>query len=428
MAVTTPAEDGVWAGGSSGGICIDIPQEALPATGAEPADELARQPAGRPTRRQLLLGGGALAAAAAAWWLTDDRPARPSEPAATTGPPPRWTFHGPAAQAPERADGPSAPALFVTRTQLLSLDPVTGRELRRIGLASTGSSIGRQLIGREQVFGYATGLLTGRHLTDPGQDWQFAVPPELVAPGTPLELDCYDGAALYGRAPAALAGPTGAPLLLALSARTRELLWTRPATENGGELSGLQAAAGQRLIARSSRDELVTLSAVDGTRQWLAAADQALGWYETDAEHVYIAARASGLRALRLADGADSWALAPGRGEDWRCLRPLAAGDALFVPRDNGLVSRHSAADGSTAWSRQLPFRLDPRSRPALVGRTLFVPGPRAGGVCALDTVNGAVRWVFRDSGPGVDFWRLSTDGTHLFAGHDDMLYSLPVD
>ncbi|MFC8453218.1 PQQ-binding-like beta-propeller repeat protein [Kitasatospora sp. NPDC057223] len=425
MEVTTPAEQGVWAGGRSGGICIDLPD----GDGPQPTDELARPPAGRPTRRQLLLGGGALAAAAAGWWLTrEDRPRPPGTPVATSGPEPLWTFHGPAAQAPERLDGPQAVALFATRSELLSLDPVTGAQRRRIRRPPGGAGGGRELLGGDRVFGYATGLLTGRHLTDPAQDWQFAVPSTLVAPGTPLALDCYDGEALHGRAPAALDGPTGAPLLLALSARTRELLWSRAATENGGDLTELRTAPGQRLIARSSRDELVALSSVDGTRQWLAATDQALGWYESDAEHVYVAARASGLRALRLTDGAPSWGLAPGPDEAWRCLQPLAAGGALFVPRDNGLVTRNGAADGTESWARQLPFRIDLRSRPVLVGRTLFVPGPRAGGVWALDAATGEVRWVFQDSGPGVDFWRLSTDGEHLFAGHDDVLYSLPVD
>ena len=425
MEVTTPAEHGVWEGGRSGGICIDLPE----GDGPRPTGDLAPPSTGGPSRRRLLLGGGALAATAAGWWLTrDGRAARPAAPATTTGPTPHWTFHGPAAQAPERLDGSPALALFATRSELLALDPATGAERRRLRRPPGGAGSGRELLGGDRVFGYATGLLTGRHLTDPGQDWQFAVPSTLVAPGTPLALDCHDGAALYGRAPAALAGPTGAPLLLALSERTRELLWSRPATENGGDLTALRTAPGRRLIARSSRDELVALGSDDGARQWLTAADQALGWYESDADHVYIAARANGLRALRLADGADTWSLAPAQGDDWRCLQPLATRNALFIPRDNGLVTRNAAADGTPLWSRQLPFRLDPRSRPVLVGRTLFVPGPRAGGVCALDAATGDLRWVFQDSGPGVDFWRLSTDGEHLFAGHDDVLYSLPVD
>lgn len=116
-----------------------------------------------------------------------------------------------------------------------------------------------------------------------------------------------------------------------------------------------------------------------------------------------------------------------GSGESWRCLKPLPADGAVYVPRDSGLLTRNSAVDGREVWSCRLPFRLDSRSRPLLVGKTLFVPGPADGGVCAVDTENGTIRWTFRDSGPGIQVWTLSTDGRRLFAGHDTVLYALPV-
>ncbi|WP_371483848.1 PQQ-binding-like beta-propeller repeat protein [Kitasatospora sp. NBC_00315] len=426
--------------GRAGAIRLDEPAAASPAA-TERIDGGPPPGPGGPARRRLLRGGAVLLAGGACWLLAPGRrpatgetaPGRPTGPApGGPAPKPLWTVRGPALQAPYRGGAPVAP-LFVTASQVRVLDPATGAERRRIDLppARARSAAGRLLVCADRIFDSADGYLTAHHLSDAAADRRTAPAPQLGGPDDAPVLDCYEGGVLFGRT---FGDGTRDPLLFALPAESATPLWSRPGTESGGGLVEVRTAPGGRLLARSERDELLALDAATGTPLWLVPADLALGRIETDALHVYTAARGGGLRALRLTDGADSWALAPERGDDWRCLRPLATAGALFVPRDNGLVSRHSPADGALLWARALPFRLDNRARPVLVGRTLVVPGPRAGGVCALDADTGAIRWILRDADAGTDpgtgtgFWQLDTDGVRVFAGHDSVLHALPVD
>lgn len=334
--------------GRAGAIRLDEPAAASPAA-TERIDGGPPPGPGGPARRRLLRGGAVLLAGGACWLLAPGRrpatgetaPGRPTGPApGGPAPKPLWTVRGPALQAPYRGGAPVAP-LFVTASQVRVLDPATGAERRRIDLppARARSAAGRLLVCADRIFDSADGYLTAHHLSDAAADRRTAPAPQLGGPDDAPVLDCYEGGVLFGRT---FGDGTRDPLLFALPAESATPLWSRPGTESGGGLVEVRTAPGGRLLARSERDELLALDAATGTPLWLVPADLALGRIETDALHVYTAARGGGLRALRLTDGADSWALAPERGDDWRCLRPLATAGALFVPRDNGLVSRHS--------------------------------------------------------------------------------------
>jgi len=403
-----------------GAISVDVLADPL----SEVEDDVV-QGTGGPTRRQLLVGGAALLAGGAAWWF-NRAPAGETQPAVPpAGVRPRWTHRDTEVLAAEWLSEPPALPLFLTRSELLSLDPATGAVRRRIrlpgaeALAEQQRPGSRVVVGADRVYDTTVGHLASYHLADADADWELTAPQSLGGESASWSLDCCDQAAVYGWVRRRGSGIAGLSDLFALSTRTRELLWSRPGDEQGGYLSDVQAAPGGRLVARSTRDELVALNAADGSRLWVVPADQALGWRATDGDNVYLAQRGDGLRAVRLSDGGSRWSLTPGQGESWRCLKPLPAAGAVYVPRDSGLLTRNSAVDGREVWSCQLPFRLDSRSRPVLVGETLFVPGPAAGGVCAVDTANGTIRWTFRDSVPGVQVWTLGTDGRRVFAGHD---------
>lgn len=148
-----------------------------------------------------------------------------------------------------------------------------------------------------------------------------------------------------------------------------------------------------------------------------------------DARHVYLptagAAAAAGVQALRLEDGAPRWSVRPGPGEEWRALPPLSDDYRVYVPRDNGLITAHEAGSGEQTWQCQLPFRLDRRCRPLLLSSALLVPGPADAGVVAVEAEKGGLSTIFSDTGPGVDVWSVTSDGTRLYTGHDSTLYCL---
>jgi len=379
-------------------------------------------------RRRVLAGGVALLAGGAGWWAVRRDRAPSSASPNGAGPQPLWVFREPGLSTVDGIRGTASLPVIASRTELVVLDPRSGQVRRRIPAPATPPPAGPGLLlDAGSAFTSVDGVIAVHGLLDPAADRRLAAPG-----GAPVVLDCRDQGVLLARS-TPRASTTGR--LFAVD-ETGALRWERAASENGGALSDLAPAAGGRLIARSSRDELVALSAADGWTLWVAPADQALEWHTSDAGHVYLATRGGGLRAVRLADGGPAWSLPPRpAAEDTRRLRPLAVngdgddsdGDAdgtLFLPHDNGMVTCHATADGSVLWSCRLPFRLDHRCRPLLLGSTLYVPGPRAAGFAALDAATGAIRWTFRDPGPGAGFWGLATDGTRLFAGHDAVRYA----
>ncbi|MFJ8039350.1 PQQ-binding-like beta-propeller repeat protein [Kitasatospora sp. NPDC096147] len=398
------------AGGEQvGSIVFDEPEGPGLDTGAE---ELATGPArSGPSRRQLLLGAAGLAGAGAAgwWWSRGPEPV-PPKPAVLSGPEPSWTFRAEEPQAPERVTGRTVLPLVASGSELTLLTPETGAVAKRISLpggpddtlVAAGDLLYRPRAGEFSVLGY-------------GVPMQVFLPPVL---GESWQLHAVDGDALYGRS--ALGTE---PVLFAMSASKQELLWTRPAVDpGGGFLTDLQTAEhGGVLLARSTRDEVVAVHPLNGDLLWTAPADQGLSWREVGSMQVYVANRATGIRALSLLDGSVSWTV-EGR-EGARPLRPHASGPYLLW--DTGLVTRHDEATGEELWAARLPFRLDWRCRPVAVAGSLFVPGPLAGGVCALDERTGAIRWTLRDAEPGVQYWRVATDGRRVFVGHDRVLHGL---
>lgn len=392
----------------------------------------------RLSRRRLLAGAGALAAGGALWAFTRSAgggstpaPPRPA-PTRLAGPEPLWTYRGPEAMTPERlTDRPGRP-VFLSRGGLQVLDPATGARLRTLAFPAPGKDwpsdlelpAARVVVGADRVFTSSRGHLDSRHLSDSAADWSLPLPEPLD--GT-VDLFGCDGTTLYGRSWAA---PTNSDrinaTLFALRIEDRSLRWSRPAEDVDVPL----ATSTDLLPARASENgttRLVLLDAADGHRLWTVSADENLRWAAADREHVYAPDGQFGLRALRPADGTPRWSVLPGPSEEWRCLPPVSDGARVYVPRDNGLITAHDAATGARLWSHRVPFRLDRRSRPLLAGPALYVPGPAAAGICALDAGSGTELWTFRDSGPGVDVWTLSADSAHLYAGHDDTLHALPL-
>ncbi|MFD0277430.1 PQQ-binding-like beta-propeller repeat protein [Kitasatospora sp. NPDC127111] len=390
------------------------------------------------SRRRLLAGAGVLAAGGALWALTrsgggaDPAPPKP-RPTRLTGPEPVWTYRGPEAMTPERLSERPGQPVFFSRSGLQVLDPATGAVQRTLEFpvpksdwpSDVGLPDSRVVIGGDRVFTSSHGHVDGRRLGDPAARWSVPLPEQL---GSTITLFGCDGDVVFGRAESRPFTADGTQHLFAVRHPDQAVLWSRPSI-NERPLSPVTSAGGHVPLLESYGTDarLVLLETATGKPVWAVPAEESTSWAVASGQHVYTNAGPAGLRALRLEDGTPHWSAAPGPSEEWRFLPPVADGTRVFLPRDDGVVVAHAVETGARLWSHRLPFRLDRRSRPLPAGPNLYVPGPAAAGVRALDAATGEERWTFRDSGPGVDVWSLSCDATHLYAGHDDILHALPL-
>ncbi|MFJ6618659.1 PQQ-binding-like beta-propeller repeat protein [Kitasatospora sp. NPDC091335] len=400
----------------------------------------------RPSRRGLLFGAGALAAGGAVWAfgrsggggaLPTPGPTRP-QPTALSGPTPLWTYRGPEAMMPERLVDPPDRPVYLSKAGLQVLDPTQGTAARLLVFdppplrdwPSDLDMLGKVAIGPDRLYAATyEGHVEARHFTDPAADWSLPLPDELQ--GQTTKLAGYDRGVLYGYSWGLPHGEDTPPenRIFALRAADRSFLWSIRTEREEQPVTPASSTGGNRLACvrfLGNRPQLVVRNAADGRELWTAPGDEDLRWCATGPANVHVPDGTGGVRALR-ADGEPGWTYSPARGESWRALPPVPDGPRVYVPRDHGIVTGHDAATGAVLWTCRLPYTLDRRSRPLVAGGTLFVPGTAVGGVSAIDTATGKLRWNFRDSGPGRDVWTLAADAERLYAGHDDILHALPL-
>ncbi|MFE7562016.1 PQQ-binding-like beta-propeller repeat protein [Kitasatospora sp. NPDC057500] len=384
----------------------------------------------RLTRRRLLTGAGVLAAGAAVWGVSraagGSGPAPPPKPqplpTRVAGPEPVWVHRSTGPMTPGRLRGRLFAPVYATRAGLHLLDPETGAVTAAVEEPSSSDRPDDSPLFVEdgRLFTVSTGHVDARTLVGPSAGWSLPLPPAL---GDRITLLGCDGSQVYGR----VGG--GADLrgsLFAMGATGRGLLWSRPAADRGEAAVAMLETGGGRLLAWDA-DPAVGITLLDGLtgRPLWSTANTGTAWSAVDRQHVYLPAGAGGVRALRFEDGAPRWSVGPGRGEEWRVLPPVSDDFQVYLLRDNGLVTAHAVDSGEQLWQYRLPFRLDRRCRPLLTSTGLIVPGPADAGVHFVETVSGRPFTTFADSGPGVDVWSVSSDGTRLFAGHDSTLYCL---
>ncbi|MFI8459764.1 PQQ-binding-like beta-propeller repeat protein [Kitasatospora sp. NPDC085464] len=398
----------------------------------------------RPSRRRLLIGAGVLAAGGAVWAFGRSgadgalpAPVPTGPPTAVSGPTPAWTYRGPDAMTPERLTDPPNRPVYLSRKGLQVLDPARGTAARLLVLdppqtrdwPSDLDMLGKVVFGPDHLFTTTyRGHLEARHFTDPAGDWSLPLPDDLQGQ---VRLTGYDRGIVYGCAWGRPRPDGTAPdnRLFALRVTDRSVLWSVPTASEEQPVTPA-TGIGSLLLACvrfvGGRAELVARDAATGRELWTAPGDEDLRWCATGSQDVYVPDGNGGVRMLH-PTGAPGWTYSPARGDSWRALPPVPDGPRVYVARDHGTVTGHDATTGDVLWTCPLPFLLDRRSRPLVVGGTLFVPGTSVGGVSAINTATGELRWTFRDSGPGKDAWTLAADGNRLYAGHDDVLHALPL-
>ncbi|MFE6868690.1 hypothetical protein ACFVFS_19280 [Kitasatospora sp. NPDC057692] len=383
----------------------------------------------RLSRRRLLTGAGVLAAGAALWGVSravdGSEPAPPKPrpvPTRVSGPEPTWVHRGTEPMTPGRLNGRLFAPSYVTRGSIRLLDPENGAVTGTVEAATPkGFPDDTPLIvGAGRLFTASTGHVDAKTLVGPAASWSVPLPSEL---GDWITLLGCDGNQVYGRV-GHRSDPRGS--LFAMDVIGKDPTWARPPAERGeGSIAVLDTGIGRLLTWDSDPTAgLALLDGATGRRLW-STANTGTSWATADTRHVYLPAGSGGVRALRLDDGTPRWSVLPLPGEEWRALPPVSDDFQVYVLRDDGLVTAHAADGGEQLWRLQLPFRLDRRCRPLLTSTTLAVPGPADGGVQFVATDSGRVFTTFADSGPGIDVWSVSSDGSRLFAGHDSTLYCL---
>ncbi|MFE0463201.1 PQQ-binding-like beta-propeller repeat protein, partial [Kitasatospora sp. NPDC058965] len=345
------------------------------------------------------------------------------------GPQPLWSYRGRLAAADRLGAMPTAPVIAGT-AGLLSLAPATGTPLRTLDIptdppgASPDSPAAAIHCAGTLALTTRQDRLLALDLLDPQADWSVRIPGTAAEPVTAQVTGC-DPQTVYGRTTAGRP-PSATTELFAVSLRTRALLWRVPCTGPDVWLSS-PVLAGPGLLLATRGGQLLRLDTDTGAQRWAVPIGEQSVRTAADADHCFLLRTDGSVTAVALSDGSTTWSTGTTAGAQWRGVGLSVADGRLVVLRDTGEVLCHDARTGARQWSQQLPFPLDPRTRPVPAGRQLVVPGPADAGVVALDAATGERRWQYRDRLPATSAWSATTDGRHLYVGHDRVLHALPL-
>jgi outer membrane protein assembly factor BamB len=239
------------------------------------------------------------------------------------------------------------------------------------------------------AFGYITALDTARG----SQRWRTDTRPRQDRDGALGGAIAYEDGILYAA--------TGLSEVMALDPASGAIRWRAPlpAPARGG-----MAVAGGRILVPTVENQMIGLSAEDGSRIWVyrAAPVQALplGLPAPAIEgEVAVAGFASGeIVALRVADGRPQWSesLGGGRGaggslSDIGAITALPVIDRgrVFAIGMAGAATSLDLRSGRRVWEREVGGTQTPYS----VGDWLFALS-RQGELLALGREDGRIRWI----------------------------------
>ncbi|RAG84022.1 serine/threonine protein kinase [Streptacidiphilus pinicola] len=217
-------------------------------------------------------------------------------------------------------------------------------------------------------------------------------------------------------------------LLVAVDPQTRTILWTqkRQVAANGGD-SAAGFATGRYLVYTNDNDHVVVRDAATGGQLWVAeAAGQKTTQMPLLAEDtLYLAGDQVIGYGLDKGDKRMATATAhdPVYGGASLYSGTAYADGVIYSAMGFGVVAV-DARSGLQLWQGDVN---DASAYPLMVVQdTVFVPLDAGQTIVALDRKSGHLLWSFSDRGDKSAPWLLATDGTNLFAAHDNHLYALP--
>lgn len=347
------------AGGAAGAGAAGAPGAAggaAPAGFGAPVSPTPTPAKAGPSRRMVLAGGGtavlAAVGGAVAWALNGDskpssptaKPTTPATPGATSArprtpglpPEPLWQYKLASNSLGQAGPLCSGELVYLGGDGLTALQLADGKErFTAPDAASDYLAVG----GSTLAYGSITDLVAADAPTG-AVLWKFdaKTPPgatEQIAPDKVLAADDNSVYATCSFIPLDANGfpdanATLTPGIMALDRRTGTVVWTQRRQAKADNYVNSLLSAGT-ILYTDSRKNLVARSTKDGAQLWFAETDNRGSYYQpiADGQRVYCSVAGSGIQAVDIATGRQSWVKNPGPGSKY-WYSPGAVADGVL--------------------------------------------------------------------------------------------------
>ncbi|MGW4433328.1 outer membrane protein assembly factor BamB family protein [Streptomyces tendae] len=424
------------------------PAYGTPLPGTVRVGEAAQTAPARSRRRVLgiALGGAAAVAAAGggiAWALTsgdasDDAKGAPgtgssadpadddfTTPPAGVAPQPLWHK-----SAGKDSTSPRVPLLTHDGLLLVSGDPLVAYDVRtgkarwtKAGICRPGA---RLLFHDGKVFladGDYEGALVAYDVKTGEEAWRSRLGKQLSVEDT-IAIDdknVYVTATDYGQSKSATEYRTA---VAAVSHTTGRKTWIQHRDWGTKDYDVQGSAAGKYLVYADSNLNLTVRDTATGGQVWTRKIGDEWSWQPTVANGL-VFLPGDELTAVDVEKGTTAWTLDPAgrRGFD----NPTVVDGMLYVSDHDDGVWAVNVKTGKRNW---LCDELDVDGPESFrrVGSTLYgATGAVDGGISALETRTGKLRWTYTDSKATGEPWQVALAGNRLLATHGQEIYALPA-
>ncbi|WP_435250882.1 protein kinase domain-containing protein [Streptomyces tendae] len=409
----------------------------------------AAQPAPARSRRRVLgiaLGGAAAVAVAGggiAWALTSDdasddakgtpgtgTSADPADddfttPPAGVAPQPLWHK-----AAGKDSTSPRVPLLTHDGLLLVSGDPLVAYDVRtgearwtKAGICRPGAQL---LFHNGKVFladGDYEGALVAYDVKTGEEAWRSRLGKQLSVEDT-IAIDdknVYVTATDYGQSKSATEYRTA---VAAVSHTTGKKTWIQHRDWGTKDYDVQGTASGKYLVYADSNLNLTVRDTATGGQVWTRKIGDEWSWQPTVANGL-VFLPGDELKAVDVEKGSTAWTLDPAgrRGFD----NPTVVDGVLYVSDHDDGVWAVNVRTGKRNW---LCDELDVDGPESFrrVGSTLYgASGAVDGGIVALETRTGKLRWTYTDSKAVGEPWQVALAGNRLLATHGHEVYALPA-
>ncbi|MFE2459575.1 serine/threonine-protein kinase [Streptomyces sp. NPDC059402] len=425
-----------------------VPAYGIPLPGTVRLGEAPESAPARSRRRVLGMAVGGAAAVAVvgggvAWALTsgdasDDATgasgshaaAEPVEenfttPPAGVAPQPLWHE-----SAEEDSTSPRVPLLTHEGLLLVSGDPLVAYDVRTGKARWTKAGIcrpGAQLLFHDgKVFladGDYEGALVAYDVKTGEEAWRSRLGKQLSVEDT-IAIDdknVYVTATDHGQAKSATKYRTA---VAAVSHTTGKTAWVEHRDWGTKDYDVQGTASGKYLVYADSNLNLTVRDTATGGQVWTRKIGDEWSWQPTVANGL-VFLPGDELKAVDVEKGTTVWTLDPSgrRGFD----NPTVADGVLYVSDHDDGVWAVNVKTGKRNW---LCDELDVDGPESFrrVGSTLYgTTGAVDGGIVALETRTGKLRWTYTDSKAAGEPWQIALAGNRLLATHGHEIYALPA-
>ncbi|WKX19449.1 MULTISPECIES: serine/threonine-protein kinase [unclassified Streptomyces] len=425
-----------------------VPAYGTPLPGTVPLGEAPESAPARSRRRVLGMAVGGAAAVAVvgggvAWALTSGdgsdeatgasgghAAAEPVEenfttPPAGVAPQPLWHE-----SAEEDSTSPRVPLLTHEGLLLVSGDPLVAYDVRTGKARWTKAGIcrpGAQLLFHDgKVFladGDYEGALVAYDVKTGEEAWRSRLGKQLSVEDT-IAIDdknVYVTATDHGQAKSATEYRTA---VAAVSHSTGKTAWVEHRDWGTKDYDVQGTASGKYLVYADSNLNLTVRDTATGGQVWTRKIGDEWSWQPTVANGL-VFLPGDELRAVDVEKGTTVWTLDPAgrRGFD----NPTVADGVLYVSDHDDGVWAVNVKTGKRNW---LCDELDVDGPESFrrVGSTLYgATGSVDGGIVALETRTGKLRWTYTDSKAAGEPWQIVLAGNRLLATHGHEIYALPA-